>query len=633
MKKWTYNIAFKTLCILLAALCLVIAVVSGTAIAVMVEKGAYEEGTTYEDLYKEQLEHYYSWLPYEIASNYDLYTKGEMQRFQDWLRSASKEYGFDCSIYDENGALLYTYATGSESDYVFTLEECVNVGGYWSETVEKPDFSDLDLDYQYYTQINYLVSVHAKEPNLSGNTELSLWLLNVAFRFRFIAIAALCLSLAAFAILMVFLCCAAGLSGEDKEIRENFFDRLYLELYVFAGFFFLLFQFWLIQCVGPLWLVLLVVMLSLVADSLLLVLLTLTLATRIKGGSFFRHTATYRLFSLLRVLMEQIRLVPKVVLILSGVAVFDLFLATLLEFTEFLAAVLVEGLVLMGILVWYAASIQRLFRDQEELSRGNLDHRCDPSRLPPGLRSFGESLNRSAEGMERAVAEKMKSERFKTELITNVSHDIKTPLTSIVNYVDLMKKEETGNPRIREYLEVLDRQSCRLKKLTEDLVESSKAASGVLPVELAPMDVRVLLQQALAEYEAGFEEKGLTLCTAWPETPVFILADGKRLWRVLDNLMNNVCKYALSGTRVYCTLEEEKEKVKVIFRNISHSALNISGDELMERFVRGDASRNTEGSGLGLAIARSLVELQKGTMEIFVDGDLFRVTISFDSIR
>ncbi|MBR7165114.1 MAG: HAMP domain-containing histidine kinase [Clostridia bacterium] len=633
MKKWTYNIAFKTLCIILAALCLVVAAVSGAAIAVMVEKGAYEEGITYEDVYKDQLKQNYSWLPYEIASNYNSYIKGEMPNFQEWIRMTCKEYGFDISIYGEDKGLLYTFAPVPETEYVFTLEEWETVGGYWSEKAEKPDYSDLDLDYQYYTQISYLVSIQVKEPDLSGNMETSLWLLDVAFRFRFIAIAALCLSLASFVVLMVFLCCAAGLSGEDKEIRENFFDRLYLELYLIFGFFFLLFQFWLLQSVGALWFSLLVAMISLVADSFLLVLLTLTLATRIKGGTFYRRTATYRLFSCLRTMMEQIRLVPKVVLILSGIAVFDLFLATILEFTEFLAAVLVEGLVLMGILIWYAASIQRLFRDQEELSRGNLDHRCDPSRLPPGLRGFGESLNRSAEGMERAVAEKMKSERFKTELITNVSHDIKTPLTSIVNYVDLMKKEETENPKIREYLEVLDRQSCRLKKLTEDLVESSKAASGVLPVELVPLDVRVLLQQALAEYETGFEEKGLSLCTSWPEMPVFIMADGKRLWRVLDNLMNNVCKYALSGTRVYCTLEQETEKVKIIFRNISDSALNISGDELMERFVRGDASRNTEGSGLGLAIARSLVELQKGTMEIFVDGDLFRVTVSFDSIR
>jgi signal transduction histidine kinase len=230
------------------------------------------------------------------------------------------------------------------------------------------------------------------------------------------------------------------------------------------------------------------------------------------------------------------------------------------------------------------------------------------------------------------VNEKMRSERFKTELITNVSHDIKTPLTSIINYVDLIKKEEIGNETARQYIEVLDRQSGRLKKLVEDLVEASKASSGSLSVELVPCDVTVLLTQTLGEFEDKLNKRGLTPVVNTPEQPLRILADGRHLWRIFDNLMGNICKYALYGTRVYIDVKNEQGRAVITFRNISENQLNVSADELMERFVRGDKSRNTEGSGLGLSIAKSLAELQGGVMELNVDGDLVKASVIFDII-
>lgn len=227
----------------------------------------------------------------------------------------------------------------------------------------------------------------------------------------------------------------------------------------------------------------------------------------------------------------------------------------------------------------------------------------------------------------------MKSERFKTELITNVSHDIKTPLTSIINYVDLIKKENPENENIKNYIEVLDRQSGRLKKLIEDLVEASKASTGSLAVNLAESDVSVLLSQTVGEFDERLKAAGLTAVLGLPEKPVLIMADGRHLWRVFDNLMNNICKYSQKGTRVYLDVAESSGTVTVIFKNISAYELNISGEELTERFVRGDRSRNTEGSGLGLSIARSLTELQDGTLDIDIDGDLFKVTLTFNSIQ
>ena len=222
---------------------------------------------------------------------------------------------------------------------------------------------------------------------------------------------------------------------------------------------------------------------------------------------------------------------------------------------------------------------------------------------------------------------------FKTELITNVSHDIKTPLTSIINYVDLLKKEEIENDTAQEYILTLERQSNRLKKLIEDLVEASKAATGNLAVNLAPCDIGVLLSQSIGEFDERFNNANVTPLLKKPEESVIIKADARHLWRVIDNLLNNICKYSQPETRAYIDVKAVNNKAVITLKNVSRYELNISPDELMERFVRGDKSRNTEGSGLGLSIAKSLTELQQGKMSIEVDGDLFKVTLEFDIVK
>ena len=223
----------------------------------------------------------------------------------------------------------------------------------------------------------------------------------------------------------------------------------------------------------------------------------------------------------------------------------------------------------------------------------------------------------------------MKSERLRTELITNVSHDIKTPLTSIVNYVDLLSREELQNEKAGEYLEVLQRQSARLKKLTDDLVEASKASTGNLPVSLESLELGVLLDQLSGEYGERLAEKQLTLLVTKPAEAVSVQADPRHLWRVLDNLMSNVLKYAMPGTRVYLDLERENGRAALKLRNISAAPLHVKPEELTERFVRGDSARSTEGSGLGLAIAASLCKLQNIELQLATDGDLFKVTLLF----
>ena len=243
------------------------------------------------------------------------------------------------------------------------------------------------------------------------------------------------------------------------------------------------------------------------------------------------------------------------------------------------------------------------------------------------LKAHAEELNDLGGAINSAVEERMKSERMKAELITNVSHDLKTPLTSIINYVDLLKKEDISNERAAEYIEVLDRKSQRLKKLTEDLVEASKASTGALVVNKEKLELGQLLEQARGEYEEKLAQGRLTLVADLPPEPLWVEADGRHLWRVLDNLLGNCVKYALEGTRVYLTLERWDGQAVLTLKNISREELNISADRLLERFVRGDESRTSEGSGLGLSIAKSLTELQGGSFSLAVDGDLFKATV------
>lgn len=290
---------------------------------------------------------------------------------------------------------------------------------------------------------------------------------------------------------------------------------------------------------------------------------------------------------------------------------------------------LVMKIIELLVVLYIAVSLRTLQKGGEKLANGDFSSPIDTKYLIGDFKRYGQELNDVQSGLEQAVQEQMKAEHLKTELITNVSHDIKTPLTSIVNYVDLLKKEDIPSPEAREYIAVLDRQSHRLKKLTEDLVEASKASSGVLNVDLQPTDVNVLFSQIEGEYQERLAACQLTLVTQPPAPGTVIRADSRLLSRVMDNLVSNICKYALPGTRVYVVSTLSREAVTISFKNVSRDELNISPDELMERFVRGDASRHTEGSGLGLSIARSLVQLQGGRFDLAIDADLFRADITF----
>lgn len=358
----------------------------------------------------------------------------------------------------------------------------------------------------------------------------------------------------------------------------------------------------------------------------------LNLAVRVKKGGFWQHTFLWWMIKSLAHAFDSLGLKAWIIWILIGLFFLELCAIAFYGSGSSIVFWVLRTCILFGLCIWLADVLKQLIKGTQMLAAGDLSYQIDTSKMKGPFRQAGENLNHIAIGMSKAVDDRMKSERMKTELITNVSHDIKTPLTSIINYTDLISKEPCENEKIKEYTEVLTRQSERLKKLIEDLIEASKASTGNLEVLLEPCEVNVLLSQAVGEYEEKFKKNDLELIMMQPDHPVTILADGRRMWRVFDNLLNNICKYSQNGTRVYLDLSEKNSKAEIIFKNTSRDALNISVDELKERFVRGDSSRNTEGNGLGLSIAQSLTELQKGTMDLQVDGDLFKVILQFPKI-
>lgn len=375
--------------------------------------------------------------------------------------------------------------------------------------------------------------------------------------------------------------------------------------------------------------------------SLLVFSLARTFAVRYKAGKWWQNTITFkilkqiqRVFGYFGYLLNNLPMIWKTVL-LFGVYIFINGILVLAFSGGGSGIAFLLGLMfnfgVLSCLCALAIQMQRLKRAGEKLAEGDYSTQVNTGNLLWDFKAHGENLNNIGQGMQKAVDARMKSERFKTELITNVSHDIKTPLTSIVNYVDLLKKEDITDEKLLEYISVLDRQSLRLKKLTEDLVEASKASSGNIEVNPVRTDMLELLQQSVGEYAGRLEENGLETVIRSAGAEAIVLADGRLLWRVFDNILSNICKYSQPGTRIYMDIDRAGGKISATIKNTSKYELNITAGELMERFVRGDISRATEGSGLGLSIAKSLTELQKGSFDISIDGDLFKVIICFNS--
>jgi len=499
------------------------------------------------------------------------------------------------------------------------------------------------LSYQE-NGFSYIGDLFSGTNDVFGNFDIIVGTL-YSIRYQIFGILFGCLAvfLAAFS----FLCCAAGYRKGQTELVVTGMNRIPLEIYAGVA--------WGVEVVCILafvraydevcsfgdvfWIAIMVI--TILFGGLLAVAAVLEVIARFKLRILWKNTLCYWIISRLfggckqavEFAAEHTSLFWKAILLVGCNAFLDFVIIAMSHGLDIwmLFFVLKNGFLLL-LALGVVSQLKKLRDGGECMARGNMAHRVDTNGMFWEFKRHGEHLNSVGEGLTLAVEERMRSEHFKTELITNVSHDIKTPLTSIINYVDLMQKEEVTNPKLEEYLEVLDRQSKRLKKLLEDLLEASKASAGTLQVDFETLEAGVFMVQTVGEFEEKTKALDLELIIKKPEEAAYIRADGRHFWRVIDNLMNNICKYAQPNTRVYINLEATKEKVCITFRNTSRYPLNITSEELKERFVRGDESRHTEGSGLGLSIAQSLVELMHGQFELVVDGDLFKVILIFDRI-
>ena len=540
-------------------------------------------------------------------------------------------------------------ADGYSVDYVSAGMATVPV-------VQRPDVKEVDSYYIVsYAKDPLDVKANFDDCDLLAQGKL---LVDFAFAYRYVFVAVLILSIILGIASFVFLLCAAGHRNGVEELCKRPWDAIPLDVNICGVLCIDAFLACAVIYVGTEWNPLKYLVTWLFAGAagivaiLLLIECSMSFALWCKLGKWWRHTLVYtiakvcwkavkmlwqlicRLWRRFMELMHSMRFLWKAWLILGGIAFAEFLVIVMLASGSgrlglFLIFWFLEKLLLYPIIIFALLQMNHLQESSKTLAQGNLMSKVDTSKMYWEFKQHGDNLNAIGDGMNAAVGERMKSERFKTELITNVSHDIKTPLTSIINYVDLLGKEQLDNPKAVEYIEVLSRQSARLKKLIEDLIEASKASTGNLKVTMEVCDAQVTLVQTIGEYEEKLAQGQIELQIREPEEQIRIQADSRHLWRVFDNLMNNICKYAQPGTRAYVNLEREGEQARITFRNISREALNISSEELMERFVRGDSSRSMEGNGLGLSIARSLTELMGGKLELIVDGDLFKVVLMF----
>lgn len=647
MEKLRRNITAKISAYILMIAMILICFISAAVVAVNVESEAYSSGraAVKDGLCADTADA----AQYKLSDKINTYIVPEYtedeNRNRDALREGFKAYEDEELLTGESDSAKFGYIITENSDDADGSGNEVILRSVNQEIIDQSNgdsFISVSRMHDYYT-VRVYVSQDCTSGELPDEISQFNYILNRLYELRIIAALIMIISFLAVIFLFLFLIRSIGVNSSSDSFNERrafALRKIPLDLAALAAGLLILLPFYIEFYYSDenLDVVIAVMMFAVIFCSVVATLYILLFAARVKLGKWWQSTICYQLFRLARWILYKMksgfRLVPvvwKTAVILAAGLVINLiqmvnfyWYGGVVTFTWVVCAAAFSAVV-----IHTAAGMKKLKAGAEHLANGDLDFKIDKKGLYLDFAEHADALNSIGEGMERAIAGKLQSERFKNELITNVSHDLKTPLTSIINYVDLLKKEELDNEKAAEYIEVLDRQSKRLQKLTEDVVEASKAATGNVKLEMMPCHIGTLMSQIMGEYKEKAEEKGLKLILDIPERDPVITADGKSMWRVLNNLMSNICKYSQTGTRVYQTLKIKDEKVVLTYKNTSAYELNISEEELMERFVRGDSSRHTEGSGLGLSIAQNLVELQGGSFGIYIDGDLFKVTMEF----
>lgn len=572
---------------------------------------------------RNDLSQYVSWYIYYNSEDGD---NSNSQYYIDRYREIFSERNTNLrfTLYNENHETVLTNVNGSKPDNVVMEYSQMNFGG------------------EYYNLECYL------DINGTANDDYSVSekFYDTIYSCRYAAVIFMVLGSLAMVGLFIFLMCASGRRENSEEIQLRLIDRLPYEAIVtfdvligclivapleYLGYYSLFFPtVFLVTCV------------CIVVGTAVLLATCMTTAVRYKRREFLKRTLCYmllhwiykgisRIGNVIRQIVRSIPLIWRtaVGLVVIGIAAMVLFFFAI---SGEASMAMLFGLIIYAAVSLVVCSIALQFshvkQGGERIAGGDFSSVIPSQGISRDISELAERLNGINQAFSEAVEDRMKSERMKAELITNVSHDIKTPLTSIINYVDLLKKEDVQNDTAREYIDVIERQASKLKKLTVDLIEASKASTGNITVEAEPMHVTELLEQSVAEYAERLGEAGLSPIISSTNSDI-IFADGKLMWRVFDNLLANICKYSQSNTRVYISVAGTGDHVEITLKNISRDALSVSPEDLMQRFVRGDSARSTEGSGLGLSIAESLVQLQGGSFELHIDGDLFKVVVCF----
>ncbi len=561
---------------------------------------------------------------------------------------------YDILVISPEGYIITNVEKTIETDTVEEIKQYISSKQYYwkydlneiDTSIEKLKYEKIAyLGFQEIEELGYEIYTAFKEENSS-----EFYAYNAIYDFvgNTYATAPMVIAIAS-ALLMaciVYLVLSIGHKEGKEGIYTNALDKVPYEVVgIIVGILLMIegcLLWWLIELVGHMSSKMAIdsgITISILVGVIIYATLAVTLVTtirRIKAHIFWENTLTYRFMKfVLGGLFTNFNETMKLVIEYGGFILAS-FILTILAMNTMPILILV----LLGFWYYVFKKIlnykNQMYQIREKIGnmyRGDIKEPLEEDALYGELKQVAKELNDISGGLSNAIEEATKSERLKTELITNVSHDIKTPLTSIINYVDLMKQEEIKNPKIQEYLNVLDSKSQRLKKLTEDLIEASKASSGNIKLTMEKLNVKELVKQVSGEFEDRFLQKKLQIIETFPEEEVYIQADSRYLYRVMENMYVNIAKYALEGSRVYVDVTKQNKNVQISLKNISEDKLNISVDELMERFVRGDEARTKEGSGLGISIAKSLTELQKGKFDIHLDGDLFKVVIEFEEIE
>lgn len=637
MGKIKESLAIKTAAFAIVVICSMVAAISVTIVVINAEYQWYSkaEETVQEDIYKEVASKAHQLILDELYTNYyETDANIEAPLIED--ENSSTQFGYKITLI--NDAFPWHFVNGG----IDSNSRIVNEGFIYSDDVlNQYDFMHGDTDI-----IIYLGKI--SENSVPGELYNLYRILDFTYDYNRAAAAVTLLSIIVIVALVIFFFVSAGRKEKMSRTLAKMPIEICMAIFI-AGIIMLAAISKAILEEFILDLIILMIIVDAAAVASMIMAFLLILIIKVRHNNLWESSICYKLYKGTAFLIKKsvficssiIKAIPLVwksaLVVLAGIMI-NLFITTqICAYSGYNGGFwfiwLVGAAIIEGVCIYIAWCMRKLKIAGEHLAVGDLDYKIDEKGLFLDFKDHAHNLGSIGDGMSRAVEEKMKSEKFKTELITNVSHDIKTPLTSIINYVDLLSAEEIENENAREYVDVIERQAQRLKKLTDDLVEASKAASGTVKLDLIPCKAAVLMSQAAGEYDSKMKEKNLELITGQMEDEIEIIVDGRSMWRIFDNLLNNICKYSQPGTRVYQSLENRDGMAIITYKNTSEYQLNITEEELMERFVRGDRSRHTDGSGLGLSIAKNLTELQGGSFKVNIDGDLFKVMVEFPIYR